>query len=79
MTSPDDSNCSAPVFLGASTLVSSSSFDGSDGYLADSKSGCGLNANSDGLKLLGNDGDLSKVSLDGIVPAIYTCGVCLGV
>jgi len=79
MISPDDNNCSAPVFWGVSALVSSSSFDGSDGYLADSKSGCGLNANSDGLKFLGNDGDLSKVSLDGIVPAMYTCGVCLGV
>jgi hypothetical protein len=78
MTSPDDSNCSAPVFLGAS-LVSSSSFDGSGGSLADSKSGCGMNANSDGLKFPGSDGDLSRVSLDGIVPAIYTCGVCLGV
>jgi hypothetical protein len=31
-----------------------------------------MNANSDGLKFLGNDGDLSKVSLDGIVPAMYT-------
>jgi len=38
-----------------------------------------MNANSDGLKFLGSDGDLSKVSLDGIVPAMYTCGVCLGV
>jgi len=38
-----------------------------------------MNANSDGLKFFGNDGDLYKVSLDGIVPAMYTCGVCLGV
>ena len=47
-------------------MFSLSSFDGSDGSLADSKSSCGINANSGCLKFLGTDGDISKESLDGI-------------